>query len=267
MLKDYLKNIAYQLRTQSETVKAENILVGKPWAIIDGENQMQRLIFSSDGSLVLSINGQARTGKWRYFPEARSLMIDRVTDQILCKEAFINEGVMILRKDGTEDEFFALANENVVPDLDVAAYLRKLRKIKLRIVEKRLIDGRLLEIHRSEGCMTPQKGDRVTIDGQNIEDGMYRQLLYSEAYKIRGGKIQQIVTEKKYINPDGLVIVIQQQSPFGISPGDCAFTSIEKHPHGVVNFSKKKNLILEYGFVVKMVHKNRILRWIYSWWS
>lgn len=84
MFKDYLKNIAIQLQNHSETVKTKNILVGKPWALIDGDHEMQKLIFESEGTLILSLNGQAKIGKWRYLPEAKSLLIDRVTDQILC---------------------------------------------------------------------------------------------------------------------------------------------------------------------------------------
>lgn len=49
MFKDYLKNIALQLQSHNEIVKTKNILVGKPWAIIDGEKEMQKLIFESDG--------------------------------------------------------------------------------------------------------------------------------------------------------------------------------------------------------------------------
>ncbi len=260
MFKDYLKNIAFQLQSHNEIVKTKNILVGKPWAIIDGEKEMQKLIFESDGTLILSLNGQAKIGKWRYLPEAKSLLIDRVTDQILCNEAFINEAVMILKKDGTENEFFALANENVVPDLDVLKYLKKLHNVKLNIVERKLKDGRVLEIQRRNDFVDPYKNDKVTIDLQNIEDGMYPLLNHDLIYEINDGKILKIVTEKKYVNPDGVEIVIQQQFPNDIIQGDYAYMYGEKIQNGIVNFSEKLNLIVKDGSVIKLSHKNRILR-------
>ena len=66
----------------------------------------------------MSKDGQVNMGKWDYLPEAKSLLIDRGKDTILCNEGFIDEAVMILKMDGTNNNFFVLANENIVPDLD-----------------------------------------------------------------------------------------------------------------------------------------------------
>ena len=92
-------------------------------------------------------------GKWDYFPEAKSLLIDRGTDKILCNEAMIDDGVLIMKLDGTNNQFFVLANENIVPDLDVRRYLIKLRRKKLYLYARTLNDGRELEIEikKAEG--------------------------------------------------------------------------------------------------------------------
>jgi hypothetical protein len=128
-MKIYLKSIVSQLRNFSATLEKASILIDKPWALIDEEFEMQKLIFKKNKELILSKNGQVQIGKWEYFPEAKSLLIDRSSDKkdiILCNEVFIDEGVMVLRIDGLENRFFLLANENIVPDLDAIKYLNKL---------------------------------------------------------------------------------------------------------------------------------------------
>ena len=149
-MKIYLKSIVKQLRNYSATLDKTSILIDKPWALIDDEFEIQKLIFKKDKELILSKNGQVQIGKWDYFPEAKSLLMDRNTDKILCNEAFIDKGVLVLRLDGTDSRFFILANENVVPDLDANRYLKELRYQKLKIAETKLIDGRILEVQRED---------------------------------------------------------------------------------------------------------------------
>lgn len=90
-MKLYLKSIVNQLRNYSSTLDKTSILVDKPWALIDEEFEMQKLIFKKNKELILSKNGQVQIGKWDYFPEAKSLLIDRNSDKILCNEAFIDK--------------------------------------------------------------------------------------------------------------------------------------------------------------------------------
>ena len=50
---------------------------------------MQKLIFRKNKELIMSKNGQVTIGKWDYFGEAKSLLIDRGANIILCNEGFI----------------------------------------------------------------------------------------------------------------------------------------------------------------------------------
>jgi hypothetical protein len=121
--KEYLKNISKELKNYSRSLDKTSILINKPWAVIDEEFQLQKLIFKKDKTLIMSRNGKVTEGRWDYFSEAKSLLIDRGDDKILCNEVFINEGIIILKLDGTQKEVFALANENLVPDLNIKAYI------------------------------------------------------------------------------------------------------------------------------------------------
>ncbi|MFN5831135.1 MAG: hypothetical protein ACK46R_10325, partial [Bacteroidota bacterium] len=201
-MKEYLKNIVNQLKNYSITLDKTTILIDKPWALIDEEFELQKLIFKKDKELILSKNGQVQIGKWDYFPEAKSLLIDRNTDKILCNEAFIDKGVMVLKLDGTENRFFILANENIIPDLDAKKYLRQLRNQKLCITETILADGTTIEIQREEDQYERAKvGNVVSIDTETIDDGKY-QLNEREKYiEIQKGKIHKILIDTRYTNP------------------------------------------------------------------
>ena len=261
-MKTYLNSIVKQLRNHSLSLNKTSILVDKPWALIDEEFEMQKLIFRRNKSLILSKNGRVQEGKWDYFPEAKALLIDRIDDKILCNEAFVDEGVMILKLDGTEDRFFIFANENVIPDLDVNRYLKELKRQKLNILEKKITDGRIIEVQMGSAYFYPEEGNLVTIDSEPIADGKYQLVETPQYYEIKQGRIFKILTEKKYKNPDGIEIVVQQQYDCRvnhITRGDYVFVQGLQIDNAVINFSKNKNITIKDGILVKVECKNKIL--------
>lgn len=269
-MKDYLKNIAHQLKNYSKSLDKISILIDKPWALIDNEFEMQKLIFKKNKELILSKNGQVQIGKWDYFPEAKALLIDRNVDKILCNEEFIDNGVMILKLDGTQSRFFILANENIIPNLDAIEYLNKLRFQKLNIIEQKLVDGRIIEVKKQMASSQPILLDYVTNEFEALEDGIYQldesnlDLYFPDKpkyYEINKSRIFKILFETKYINPHGLEIHIQQQNAMKITYGDYIYKNGEKIEDAVINFSKNKNLIVRNGFVLRLERKNAWARW------
>ena len=244
----------------SASLNKASILIDKPWAMIDEEFEMQKLIFKRNKELILSKNGQVQIGKWDYFPEAKSLLIDRNVDKLLYNEAFIDKGVMILRLDGTDNRFFMLANENIVPDLDANRYLKELRYERLKIAEKRIVDGKILEIQRESEFDLPQIGNSVTIDADPVQDGKY-QLSKREYFEIKQSRIYKILTETQYTNPDGQEVIIQQQYNSSITRGDYVFMFGKQIDNAIINFSKSKNLLVSGGVVIRLEWKNKILKW------
>lgn len=266
-MKIYLKSIVKQLRNYSATLDKTSILIDKPWALIDEEFEMQKLIFKKDKELILSKNGQVQIGKWDYFPEAKSLLIDRNSDKILCNEAFIDKGVMVLRLDGTDSRFFILANENVVPDLDANRYLKELRYQKLKIAETKLIDGRILEVQREQEWQEPQIGNPVTQEAEPIEDGKYQLAKQNQYFEVKKGRIFKILTETKYTNPSGQEISIQQQDNWKIKKGDYVFMLGRQVDNAIIDFSKTKNLVVRDCIVIRLEHKNKVMRWFSKTWK
>jgi hypothetical protein len=277
----YIKSIVRQLKNHSATLERTSIFLDKPWALIDDELEMQKLIFKGNKELILSKNGQVQMGKWDYFPEAKSILIDRGNnDRILCNEAFIDRGVMILRKDGTDNNFFILANENVVPDLDANRYLKELRYQKLKIIESKLFDGRILEVQREENQWeTPEVGNPVTVNAEPIADGKYqlekrKNINYngkehsfdSQSFEVKGGRIFKILTETKYNNQHGQEIFIEQQDFNRITQGDYVFMFGLQVNDAIIDFSKSENLIVKDGVVLRLEPKNKVSLWFYKLW-
>ena len=263
----YLKSIVQQLKNFSDTLDKTSILIDKPWALIDDEFEMQKFIFKRNKELILSKNGQAQIGKWDYLAEAKSLLIDRNVDKILCNEAFIDKGVMILRLDGTENRFFILANENVVPDLDAYRYLKDLRYQKLKIVESKLFDGRIFEVQRDDlDWEVPVVGNPVTENAEPIEDGKYRLEKENQLYEVKRGRIFKILTETKYTNPRGQEIILQQQDNNKIRQGDYVFMFGKKVEQAIIDFSKSENLIVKDGVVLRLEPKNKVSLWFFKLW-
>ena len=145
-MKIFLQHIVSEMKNYSKRLDQQSIFIDKPWALIESDLEIQKLIFKKNKELIMSKNGQVVMGNWEYLAEARSLLIDRGKDKVLCNEAFINVGVMILKMDGTNNTFFVLANENIVPDSDAYGYLRQLRNKTLNIATLELATGETLEV-------------------------------------------------------------------------------------------------------------------------
>lgn len=146
-MNDVINYFIKSLAASTASLKKKSILIDKPWALIDDDGEVQKLIFKRNHGLILSKNGVVIEGSWEYYPEAKALLINRVKDKLLLKEQFIDNNVLILKKDGTNNEFFTLANENTITDYDVPKYLNSLKCTRLKIQEVSLLNGKLIQIH------------------------------------------------------------------------------------------------------------------------
>jgi hypothetical protein len=254
MIKTELNSIVKQLKNHSSSLKQSSLLIDKPWTIIDGDNEIQRLIFKKDKTLILSKNGKAEIGKWDYFPEAKSLLIDRISDKILCNEAFIDEGVLILNLDGTDNQFFTLANTNVIPDLNIGNYLYNIRKEKLFFSHQKLVDGTILDIQRTYSDATILLGYKVSINDKDVEDGLYPINDKRKTYEIKNNEIIQIYTVEVLRTIDEAEIIIYQKNSWEISVGDLVFMDSK--------FAENQSLKLKKGRVLLIINgKISTIKW------
>ena len=255
----FLKNISKQLKQFSKSLDKKSILIDQPWALIDEDFEMQKLIFKKDGELIMSKNGQVTTGNWEYLPTANSLLLDRGEDKILCQEEFIDEGVLILRLDGTDNKFFALANENIVPDLQVDSYLEDLKREKFRIKSFALHNSQTLEVFKSNAINSAELyndyGKKVLIDGESPQDGEYELKNSDKRVRIKEGQIKKLLTTYEYQTKDGLTIYVEQvyPGPNWYEKGDKVFKDPDKTKsadNGVYKLGLFKKIYVRDGRIV-----------------
>lgn len=235
-MKKYFSNVLNRLQNFSLSLDKTSILVDKPWALLDDKNKVQKLIFKKNNELILSKNGEVQDGTWEYFPEAKSLLINRNGNKILCQELFIDHNIMILKLDGTTNQYFILANQNIIPDLDTERYLIEAWWKKFNITQVQLLNGKVIEIHREPETYNPKAGNIVTFEAQEIEDGNYLLANSHLCYEIKGGKIQTILSEYIYTKTDGQDIYIHQHNNNGIGIGDYVFINEKVIADGIVDF-------------------------------
>ena len=198
-MNEILKYFVKSLASSTLSLKKKGLLVEKPWALIDDDGEIQKLIFKRDKGLILSKNGKVMEGTWDYFPEANALLIDRVMDKLLLKEQFIDENVLILKKDGTDHEFFALANENTIPDYNIPKYLNSLKCTKLKILERKLLNGNIIQIHDGADIsyLNEYNGRYVEATSSNYDsielpDGNYMSKDNRLTFYIKDGRISDV---------------------------------------------------------------------------
>ena len=218
-MKIYLQNIVKELRQYSESLDKQSILVNKPWALIDSDLGIQKLIFKKNNELILSKDGQVTEGKWEYFAEAKCLLIDRGTDKILCNETYIDDSILVLKVDGKSDSFFVLANENTIPDLDAYSYLSKLYERKYNLQITALTDDSVIQIQMNENYNLGV-GSKVMIDLNLASDGEYVTKDQKKKYRVKNSKIDKIIYRNTYETDQGFSLIVEQQNKYGAEVGD-----------------------------------------------
>lgn len=217
-MKKYIQNIAIDLMQFSKSLDMKAFLLNKPWALIDSDLSIQKLIFNRNNELILSKNGSVSYGKWDYFPQARSILIDRGTDIILCNEIYVDDNVLVLKKDGTRDSLIILANENNIPDLDAYTYLNNLSYEKLGIKYILLTNNKVLWAQSNQYNQIGI-GSTIKYDTGSVpNDGEYLQNDEKIQYVITNGEISKIRKFELYKAKSGdvLIIEVKNDNPFEI---------------------------------------------------
>lgn len=255
-MKVYIENILNRLKNYSLTLDKSSILVDKPWALIDDENEVQKLIFKRNNELVLSKNGKVQDGSWEYFPEAKSLLINRGGNKILCKELYIDENLLFLKLDGTSNQYFSLANENVIPDLDITRYLKEVWYSKFNILEVKLLNGNVIEVHRGSDKEYPKVGNQVTQETLEVKNGNYLLSNSHLCYNIENGLIKEIYYEYIYSSFNGEDIYILQFNNSGFSIGDFVNLKDARVPDGIIDIILNESLL---GYETLVMNADNIL--------
>lgn len=246
-MKLYLTNLIQRLKEISANLDKIELFVDVPWVIVDENLNQQKYIFQRNGDLIMSLNGQVAIGKWVLLPAARSILIDRIQDKILLNQNFIDPAVMILKKDGFKDENLILANEILIPDLNVTEYLKQLYYQKNRIVAKQLKNGGSLEIYNyNDGIFN----NTVTIENESVPDGKYELHESDRKYLIQDSHIKEVYRINKYNTNRGEVVIEQNYFDYLIVK-DLVFQNNNPAPNGKYRLGFMNHIMVENGRIVK----------------
>lgn len=236
-MKLYIESLIPRLRGFSENLDRKEIFVDIPWVVVDEDSNQQKYIFKRNGELVMSLNGQVTIGKWEYLSTAKVLLIDRIQDKILLNQNFIDPAVMVLKKDGTKDGNLFLANEILLPDLNIAGYLKELFYQKNYIRVKKLTSGEFVEIDLY---------DKVSIEGEPISDGFIELADSENKYVIQDSKIFKILSKVEH-NTNMGKIVVEQNVYTKMAIGDFVFKENLPAPDGKYRIGFMNHIWVENG--------------------
>jgi hypothetical protein len=195
-MKDYLNYYVNKFSNSSKSLKKKNLLINKPWVLVDEDGDIQKYIFKDDKTLILSKKGEVIKGTWDYFPEANSLLIETKHQNLLLNEKYIDENVLILKTDGVDDNLFSMANQNLLPNYDIQKYFIKLDIKELGLSEDYFELQGESRLYTTYGTKhhSPDKGDVIVLSKKNeylpVKHTTYYAKDFSHFWIIKNGNIK-----------------------------------------------------------------------------
>lgn len=197
-MKEFLLNILPRIKAYSKELDITENIIDKPWIWISEHGDNQKMVFRRGGILLMVNNGDVKTGTWEFIPALNSFLIDRTVDKLLMNHRFINESVMLLKRDGSPtNEILAFVNEHKIPSLDYQQYLSDLANSvpqasnALLTTEINLSDSSkhsfillvpstnsIVEVFHNQPCpntitVLPQIGQKIYVHNGTLKDGFY----------------------------------------------------------------------------------------------
>ena len=111
-MKFFLFDAINRYKRWSESLDIGTILCNKSWQVFNDSGDKEIYIFQSDGSLIMSINGRVVNGTWSYIPANHSLVINGAGQSYMLHPAFMDDVVLALNVDGTQDYAFMIDENN-----------------------------------------------------------------------------------------------------------------------------------------------------------
>lgn len=110
-----IQDIFPDLLKHSQTLENLSILIDHPW-ILKTQNVNDRItyIFSANKELVESKNGLVEIGRWEYYSNAKSILIETGESRTLYNQIFIDNNILLLKHEGVSNmKIFLKGNCNI----------------------------------------------------------------------------------------------------------------------------------------------------------
>ncbi len=218
-MKEYLKSLLPKLQEFSSTLDTKTFFVNQPWVQVDDNKNKAKYIFNADSTLIVSHNGIASVGSWKYLSGPRNLLVSVGNESLLLNLDFFDRGLMILKKDGFVDDPWVFVNENIVPDLDAERYLIAVFKKKFNVHSERMEDGTTFYYQKTDDYGF-RAGTRVDIMGGTVSEGIYNKPGGNEFYYVNNGIIQTIFISENYHTNKGVITVVKRRHTSAIATGN-----------------------------------------------
>lgn len=240
-MKEYLKSWIPRIQNFSLKLDKLSKLYNQPWVLVNDLNDFIKIIFQEGGKLIVSKNGVVSYGGWELVSSANSILLDINNEKRLYNHQFIDKGLMILKLDGNSTDFFVLANQNIISDLDVLSYLtanysilpsRNLKSSSKTNFEKELVlqNGEILQIVKDLGYSGPTE---VKINNKALIDGFYRLANEEIVYEIKESKIKMEYYIEKFRQENGEFIEVGGTVFSGITKGSPVWLEGNVAPNGI----------------------------------
>lgn len=181
-MKIFLESILPTFAKYSERLDKLTILIDEPWVIVNEDEVFKKFIFQKNGKVLISENGKVSFGTWKLLDKANAILMEHEGNLTLYNHVFLDEGLLILKLDGGVD-YMCLANENVVPGLDIERYLeRKLQPPSEKLsntppakaISSVKTNGGVLMITHESVAGVVSEGDLVVLNGMEAPNGKYK---------------------------------------------------------------------------------------------
>lgn len=124
-MQEFINNLIPRLKILSKSLDQVEVFVDKAWVYTDENNNIHEYTFLRDQRLIVSFNGQIQKGKWELLPTGK-LLLDIANENMMLENAFINKAILVLKKNGMEDQPFILFDIKKIPDGNITSYLEML---------------------------------------------------------------------------------------------------------------------------------------------
>ncbi len=201
----HLKEYVNKLKKYSQQLDNFAILTEQPW-LTNLDKQSERCVYifrNNNNQLIKSTNGRVKIGEWDYLASMKSLLIELEGETTLYNQGFVDNSVMILRRDGT-DEYQLFVNENKIEGT-IEKLLHKVERMYLSPIEtpegpwEIELDEKIVKFISISGelkIITREKdgygvGDKILLNNEIPKDGKIK-LGYWNYLLVKNGRIKEV---------------------------------------------------------------------------
>lgn len=112
-MKTYIFDTINRIKRFSKKLDVKTTLCEKPWIVFNDSGDKEVLIFNSDGTVLITINGLGQIHKWQWVPANESLIIHQADSIVMLHPDYIDNSILALNRDGTQEYAFLMDENNL----------------------------------------------------------------------------------------------------------------------------------------------------------